>query len=402
MSANLSRVPPEILTQMFGLLEGYQIARCGAVCSYFKRVIEGSSGLQYLVKLDMFGYTDVSESVDAAAAPAMRLNQLERHIDAWNHLDWVESRVDAPLPSSDFGVICEGIFATFDYWRVYCIQLPHLMRGIPFREWTLKKFSFPIDEIEIDPSNNLLVVVSMAVDHPDPAALKTVTLHLRTLSDNSPHPRAISPSLFSVRIDRGYPMVRVMGHLLGVTLCFRRELRVEIWDWMIGEKLTVVENMRYLDPFRRRYSPFEFLSATSLVVGNQGVLEVYEIRVETPGTPPVHTASFCMPRPNLDEYRSSIFRNRDSHLSHRIQCGNLWECSSFPVPSFRLAEDTCYLTIRWAVCEGPDFVRGLETTLHVPLSSLRRLLRMQMLWKYPGKSGRAVSISRMALQLIAG
>ncbi|KAF9510339.1 hypothetical protein BS47DRAFT_1384011 [Hydnum rufescens UP504] len=282
--SNLTLVPLEILTQIFGLLEGHQIARCGAVCSYFKRIVEGSSGLQYLIKLAIFGYTDASESVDAPASAITRLNRLERRIDAWNHLDWVESRVDAPLPSSDFGIICEGVFAMFDYRRVYCIQLPHLMRGIPFREWTLKKFSFPIHEIEIDPSSNLLVVVSMAVDHPDPPAVKTVTLHLRTLSDNSPHPRAISPILFSVRIDRGCPMIRVMGRLLGVTLCFRRELRVEIWDWTIGEKLTVVEDMRDLDSLIGSYCPFEFLSATSLVVIHQGVLEVYEIRVETLGS----------------------------------------------------------------------------------------------------------------------
>jgi hypothetical protein len=57
------------------------------VCSYFKHVIENSIVLQYFIKLDMFGYAHVSGSVDTPAIPTTRLNQLERHIDAWNHLD---------------------------------------------------------------------------------------------------------------------------------------------------------------------------------------------------------------------------------------------------------------------------------------------------------------------------
>jgi hypothetical protein len=107
----------------------------------------------------MFGYTDVSGSVDEPAIPATRLIQLERHIDAWNHLDWVESPIKAPQ-YSDFGILCEGIFATFDHHGVYCIQLPHLTRGILFRTWTLGDFAFIICQIEIDPSNDLLVVES--------------------------------------------------------------------------------------------------------------------------------------------------------------------------------------------------------------------------------------------------
>ncbi|KAF9504787.1 hypothetical protein BS47DRAFT_1354760 [Hydnum rufescens UP504] len=86
--------------------------------------------LQYFIKLDVFGYTDVSGSIDKSAIPTTRLIQLERHTDAWNHLDWVESRIEAPFHYNDFGILCQGIFATFDHHRVYCIQLPHPRRGI--------------------------------------------------------------------------------------------------------------------------------------------------------------------------------------------------------------------------------------------------------------------------------
>jgi hypothetical protein len=130
------------------------------VCSYFKRIVECSTVLQYFIKLDIFGYTDGSGS---PAIPATRLNQLGKHIDAWNKLDWMESQIHVPLQYNDFSILCQGIFATFNLKSVCCIQLPHLMRGIQFRTWTLRDFSFPIRQIEIDPSNNLLVVVSRQV-----------------------------------------------------------------------------------------------------------------------------------------------------------------------------------------------------------------------------------------------
>jgi hypothetical protein len=108
----------------------------------------------------MFSYTDGSGYLGPPVVPTTHLNHLERHIKAWNTLDWVESHVDAPPLHHDLHVLCQGIFAMFDHKRVYCIQLPHLTRGILCQEWTLKDFSFSVDQIEIDPSNNLLVVVS--------------------------------------------------------------------------------------------------------------------------------------------------------------------------------------------------------------------------------------------------
>jgi hypothetical protein len=119
--------------------------------------------------------------------------------------------------------------------------------------------------------------------------------------------------------------------------------------------------------------PFEFLSATSIVVVQQGALEVYEIRTESPGAPPVHTASFCTPRPNFHKDGSSTWHTGNSllRLSHGIDYGNLSERSPFPSPSFPLAEDNCYLTLVWRVHDFRPPQRS-EVQFHVPLSSLRR------------------------------
>ncbi|KAF9514407.1 hypothetical protein BS47DRAFT_1485129 [Hydnum rufescens UP504] len=363
MTADLSlfTLPLEILTRIFGFLEGRQITGCSTVCSYFKHAIENSIVLQYLIKLDMFGYADVSGSVDASVVPATRLDQLERHIDAWNNLDWVE---DVLPHDYGFGILCQGILATSDLKSVHCIQLPHLVRGIQLRRWTLDNLPFPIYGIEIDPSNDLLVVVSRESADLDPMGSKTITLHLLTLSDSRPHPRAISHTLFSVLTHARScpcPAVRVMGCLLGVVLYFRLDARLEIWDWVTGQKMTVLE-MRYA---HHVYS-FEFLSATSIVAVLPRALEVYQILTETPGASPVRSASFCLPQPNLAQYHSSVWVSGSPGIDHRS------DASSFPSPSFRLAKDSCYLTLHWCLSGIPNdgFEGNSRGVLFVPLSSL--------------------------------
>jgi hypothetical protein len=127
--------------------------------------------------------------------------------------------------------------------------------------------------------------------------------------------------------------------------------------------------MKDADDFTRDSCSFEFLSAPFIVVVRQGVLEVYQIRLETPGAPPVHTISFCMPRLSLDEYRSTAWIFGKSRLSHGVDRSRF-----FPSPSFQWGLDSSYLTIEWCV-SGPsdsDMGPGLTARFDVPLSSLRR------------------------------
>jgi len=77
-----------------------------------------------------------------------------------------------------------------------------------------------------------------------------VALHLRTLSGNTPHPRAIEPILFlahtgDFQIEMEQSMIRVMGHLLGVYLATydansdRFWASLVIWDWVTARQITV-------------------------------------------------------------------------------------------------------------------------------------------------------------------
>ncbi|KAF9510338.1 hypothetical protein BS47DRAFT_1487518 [Hydnum rufescens UP504] len=294
-NVNVLALPLELLIHIFALLDGRQIARCTIVCSHFKHVIENSTTLQYFIKLDMFGYTDGPRRADA-----VHLHELERHIDAWNKLDWIESRIDMPIWHYGLDALRDGIYAFPNSTEVICIQLPSLSRGVPLRTWTLK-FEFPVDQVEIHPSNNLL-------DAWEPDRSTLYPLHLRTLSDNAPHPSATSPVLFpafTITQDSEY-IVRVLGPLLGI-LSFESTGKLEIWNWTTCQKITMLGST-IVDGLWGAFRSFEFLSTTSFLVPFDERLEVYEVPVESPGAPPypyclvfldlqfqVPLSSFCYP-----------------------------------------------------------------------------------------------------------
>ncbi|KAF9504923.1 hypothetical protein BS47DRAFT_1386114 [Hydnum rufescens UP504] len=349
MSAQLD-LPVELLIHIFALLEGHQIVRCIAVCSYFKHAIENSTALQYLIKLDMFGYTNGPGRADAA-----RLNQLEKHIDAWNKLDWVESYIDVPIWRYGLDALREGVYATSNTTEVLCIQLPSLSRGVPLRTWTLL-FEFFVHEIEIDPSNNLLVILSMTSPLQG-SDVREAALHLRTLSDNTPHPSAPNSIIFlrstMVTPRSDHHMVRAMGALLGILWLGA----LEIWNWTTCEKITVLLDMNF-------FRSFEFLSATSFLIPYDGRLEVYEIPVESPGAPPTHTASFGMPDPNPG-YTPAVYLI--PCIMHNMDNGGFPASPSLPPPLFHMTEESRYIHIVWSALGVEDY---LQIPFQVPVSSL--------------------------------
>ena len=111
----------------------------------------------------MFRYTDGPRPAGVPAISATRLQQLQRRIDAWNKLDWVESRMNASVSiwwRKSVG-LREGIYMIVNDTEVVCIQLPSHARGVPLHTWKLGNFGFDVSDAEIGPCNDLLVVLSM-------------------------------------------------------------------------------------------------------------------------------------------------------------------------------------------------------------------------------------------------
>lgn len=175
---SLVDLPLEILIHIFGLLDGRQIVRCSAVsyslecttsliseharlskvCTHFKMAIKDSVALQYRVELAVCGYEDRPYAEVRPANAAIALEKLRGHIEAWNELDWVETRAKIPNGRT---VLSGGVLAVYTDMTLTCVQLPSRTRDIPFRMWTLEN-DLQTDglDIAIDAPNNLLVLVS--------------------------------------------------------------------------------------------------------------------------------------------------------------------------------------------------------------------------------------------------
>jgi hypothetical protein len=153
---------------------------------------------------------------------------------------------------------------------------------------------------------------------------------------------------------------------------------LEIWNWTTCEKITVRKTPATLSTIIFMISTpqvlhmnvvhsFEFLSATSFLIPCDGRLEVYEIPVQSPGAPPTHTASFCMPHPNPGYIPEVHLIPR---IINNIDDGDCPASFSRPSPPFRVTEESRHINIIWsAVGGGGDF---LEIPFQVPLSSLLR------------------------------
>jgi hypothetical protein len=173
---NLLNLPLEIHLQIFWLLSAPQIARCREVnrifhlvsslilmsylkvCAYFKEAIENSVALQYAIELAICGYKDGPHTDHAPDnTPAARLRKLKRHVDAWNDLQWVESRIVVP----DRGPysLRDGVLVALGSDSVTCVQFPSPIRKLPLRVWTLSNIH--AHGLAADPPNDLLVLITL-------------------------------------------------------------------------------------------------------------------------------------------------------------------------------------------------------------------------------------------------
>jgi hypothetical protein len=92
-----------------------------------------------------------------AAISAARLNQFQRHIDAWNKLEWIEASITVPYGMRP--ILSGGVYMTLRGGDATCVQVPSPIRGLPLRTWTLHGIDHRFFEIAFDPHSDLLVVM---------------------------------------------------------------------------------------------------------------------------------------------------------------------------------------------------------------------------------------------------
>ncbi|KAF9511206.1 hypothetical protein BS47DRAFT_1199696 [Hydnum rufescens UP504] len=199
---DLGGFPIELVLEALNNLAIRDLLRCRRVCKTLKTLIDESIAMQYRVRLALCGYVDGPQSLDGSfSTTASRLEALEAHINRWRHLDWVESRITLPQRPEHNSrrpehLLAGGMFFDCDSDVLTCIELPSVVRGSPGRIWSHTDFDFRVHSFVADPGQDLLVLVEMLDWDPSlPKKPCEMLVHLRTVSGNTPHPRALTPIL---------------------------------------------------------------------------------------------------------------------------------------------------------------------------------------------------------------
>ncbi|KAK0431497.1 hypothetical protein EV421DRAFT_1927589, partial [Armillaria borealis] len=180
--------------------------------------------------------------------------------------------------------------------------------GVEYRMWTHAFGNICILDFTIDPSQDLLVLVTRV-----PAESKfTFEVHLRTLSANDPYPKAASPvlpcfpkDLVSMPLSNSICTicVQISGDLVGFLM---KEMdAIEVWHPASGFCVSPVSSLSFLSSQLRKSSfvlpsgidDFIFLSQTSfLIICPLGYLEIYHFyTLMDSSPPPVLLGSFSFP-----------------------------------------------------------------------------------------------------------
>ncbi|SJK98378.1 uncharacterized protein ARMOST_01643 [Armillaria ostoyae] len=259
-----------------------------------------SSRLQFTIELVKYRMeSDLDESTSHPFVK--RLTSLRDREQSWRSITWKRHhRLGLPSVASIYEFV-GGIYGNGrEHGKrepipaISFFELPFsgCDPGEEYRMWTHAFENIRILDFTIDPSQDLLVLVTRA-----PAESKFVfEVHLRTLSANDPYPRAAAPilpcfpkDLVSMPLSNSIGAIRVQisGDLIGFLM---KEMdTIEVWHPASGFCSSFVLPSGIDD--------FTFLSQTSfLIVRPLGYLEVYQFHTPTGSSPPpVLLGSFSFP-----------------------------------------------------------------------------------------------------------
>ncbi|KIY68342.1 hypothetical protein CYLTODRAFT_395467 [Cylindrobasidium torrendii FP15055 ss-10] len=240
-SLSLTLLPPEVLTETLLYLDVRSLTRCSAVCRTLDRIIRGSVAINYLIEL---GFEDMDDPCIAPGTTSDRLRRLRARGRAWAQLDWGPiSRIPSPGECSAYEVI-DGQFVKMVWGKeITVLNLPSV--GTKASLEHKDDVDGMIKDFALDPSQDLIVYLEDDASPPSFAQPRKLTMHIRTLSTNQPHPKAKRPIL-PITIDPDDTWANMLGlvtiQLMEDTLVlFVRNpftsSRLVVWNWKDGEEL---------------------------------------------------------------------------------------------------------------------------------------------------------------------
>lgn len=162
-NSGIHSCPVEILWLIFLCLrpDSKSILSCRAACRRFLESIDSSVDVQLALKLDSWGYQETSNSRGLTRSEL--LSKLDAHVEAWRTLDWEESVLE--IPSGSAYDLAQGLYVCVDIQDdsiVTCVKLPSRITGAAHQVYTCN-IGFPIKDLAIDPSQDLIILFEMSV-----------------------------------------------------------------------------------------------------------------------------------------------------------------------------------------------------------------------------------------------
>ncbi|KAG8698453.1 hypothetical protein FRC08_005910 [Ceratobasidium sp. 394] len=322
-AASFDNLPADILLIILAHSTINSVRQCRKVCRSLRDFIDTNHYLQYKLELDACGYveplhprTDLNYSA--------KTKMLRKHNARWSNPQRI-TPVRYELPGYDMDDINTFTKGTF-VWdqdvgdqgkRLMFYQLPSANRGTKFKQWSID-LANGHRGFWIDPEQDLLVVAE-ARDGFLGGVL--YNLHMRSMSTNQPHPRAVPGRTVLCYTPPSDPqhyrgqVIRIFHHLLvGLFNPWDDMVNIVIWNWTTGQELS------HLTVMDRRVNHFvELLNENSFVIcrsltppdvdpnsptNTLGWLSVYQFDPQAAvSEQATHIVSFTLPASQIENYR---------------------------------------------------------------------------------------------------
>lgn len=170
-------LPNEILLLIFTSLvqNPKSLTCCRGVCRRFRECIDGSVLLQLGIKLSVWGYELLPVALEHhSTSPSDILQALDAHVEAWRQLKWKQTSVE--IPTGAAYDLAHGYYVSVSRpsscTEVTVVKLPTStqhqtqlsnednLTSIPL-VYTLPEVHFEIEDLAIDPSQDLLILEEM-------------------------------------------------------------------------------------------------------------------------------------------------------------------------------------------------------------------------------------------------
>ena len=112
------------------------------------------------MRLALYGYEDGLPG-GLLSTSASRLELLQKHVQAWGGLDWVEERILIPKPTAY--EYLQGVFAVGNARSLTFVELPSRIASTPARIWVVPDVGFNVEQFTFDRNQDLIAAAEMCV-----------------------------------------------------------------------------------------------------------------------------------------------------------------------------------------------------------------------------------------------